>query len=352
MAARGTAGRAVRARAIGWSLTSWVLFAGSGPLAKGVMAAGWSPAQVTSARIAVAAMLLVTVVAVLRPRALRFGRGEVGLLLGYGLLGVAGVQVLFFVAVDRIPVGVAMVLVNLAPALVALWVRTVRRTRLPGTVWLGIGAAAGGSTLVAQIWQGTRVDLFGIAAGLGSALCSAGFFLLGEHGARKHDPAGLTAIALALGMIAAMALAPPWTLSRSLLTAPVALHGARIPAWSVLLVLAVLGTVVPYLAGLHAMRYLSSASASVLAVVEPLVAAALAWLLFGQSLGPGQLAGAVIMLTGALLVQVTMPSGREGLSTRGDDPLADPPSVIGSDDGVRVGDAAGGAVGIDGQTLR
>ncbi|WP_328648694.1 EamA family transporter [Amycolatopsis sp. NBC_00348] len=296
-----------RARATGLSLTSWVLFASSGPVAKAVMATGWSPAAVTAVRIGLAAVLLVPVVGVLRPRALRFRRGDLWLLLGYGVLGVAGVQLFFFVAVARVPVGVAMVLVNLAPALVALWVRVVRRTRLPGAVWLGIGLAVAGLALVAQIWQGARLDLPGVAAGLGAAICSAGYFLLGEHGASRHDPFGLTAAGLAIGAVVVMAVSPPWTLPTGLFAAPADLGGLRVPVWLALVALAVAGTVLPYLAGLQSLRALPSAVASVLALVEPLVAAALAWLLLGQTLGPAQLAGAVILLAGAVVVQVAGP---------------------------------------------
>lgn len=305
----------VRARATAWSLTSWVLFASSGPLAEAVIAAAWSPAAVAFVRIALAAALLIPVVAVFRPRALRFRRSDLPLLVGYGLLGVAGVQLLFLIAVQRIPIGVAMVLVNLAPALVALWVRYVRRIHLPTAVWLGIGLAATGLTLVAQIWDSTRLDALGIAAGLGSAICSAGYFLLGEHGARKHDPLALTSAGLTIGAIAVAALAAPWTLHAGQFTTPAVLGGLPLPAWLVLLALAIAGTALPYLAGLRALRDLPSTLASVLSVVEPLVAAALAWLLLGQSLTPIQITGAAIMLVGAILVQLTVPEDHSPTST-------------------------------------
>jgi len=292
--------RTTKGTATGLSLLSWVLFAGSGPVAKAVMAAGWSPVAVTSMRIAVAALVLVPVVAVLRPRALVFARGEVWLLVGYGVLGVAGVQLFFFVAVSRVPVGVAMVLVNAAPVLVALWVRVVRRTRLPRLVWLGIGLALAGLALVAQLWQVDRLDLLGVAAGLASAVCSAGYFLLGEHGASRHDSFGITAAGLAIGAVVVLAVSPVWTLSGP----PAMLGGLLIPAWLAVLALAIFGTAVPYLVGLRALRDLSSTRASVLALVEPLVAAGLAWLLLGQSLGAVQLAGAAVLLAGAMLVQL------------------------------------------------
>src|ERR1044072_2310902 len=174
-----------RGGAVGLSLVSWVLFAGSGPVAKAVMAAGWAPAGVTSLRIAVAAVVLVPVVAVVRPRALVFARGDWWLLLGYGGLGVAGVQLCFFVAVARVPVGVAMVLVNAAPVLVALWVRVVRCTRLPGLVWVGIVLAIAGFALVGRLWHVDGLALLGVGGGLAAAVCSAGFFLLGEHSAGR-----------------------------------------------------------------------------------------------------------------------------------------------------------------------
>lgn len=305
-----------RARATGLSLTSWVLFASSGSLAAAVMAVGWSPAAVTSARLVAAAALLVPMVAMVRPRALQFSRTDLWLLFGYGVLGVAGVQLLFFVAVARVPVGVAMVLVNVAPVLVALWVRVVRGTRLPGRVWLGIGLALAGPASVAQVWQGAELDLLGVAAGLGAAICSAGYFLLGEHGASRHDSFGVTAVGLAIGAVLVAAVAPPWTLPSGLLTADAVLGGLRIPVWLVLLVLAIAGTVLPYVAGLRALRDLPAPLASVLGLVEPLAAAALAWLLLGQELGPVQLAGAVLLLTGAVLVQLARPEPASGHRAR------------------------------------
>ncbi|MEC3914698.1 EamA family transporter [Nocardia sp. CDC160] len=297
----------VRARATGWSLISWTLFATSGPLAKAVMAAGWSPAEVTVARIGMAAGVLLPVVAVVRPQALKFRRGDLWTLGGYAALGVAGVQLLFFVAVQRVPIGLVMVLVNLAPVLVALWAQFVRRTRLPGQAWWGIGFAMAGLALVAQVWQGARLDVVGVAAALGAAICSAGYFLIGEYGATRHDPFGMTAAGLTIGATLLAVLTPPWSLPMNLLTTPVTLGNLRPPIWSALLVLAIAATVVPYLTGLYALRQLPASASATLALVEPLVAALLAWAFLGQALAPLQIVGAVIILIGATLVQLHLP---------------------------------------------
>ncbi|WP_433590504.1 EamA family transporter [Nocardia sp. CA-145437] len=172
-----------------------------------------------------------------------------------------------------------------------------------------------GPGLTIQRWLSRRgrqtsgLNLLGLTAALGSAICSAAYFLLGEYGARRSDPFGLTATGLLIGAVAVTVIAPPWTFSSDLLTAPTALGDRHPPAWPVLLILAALGTAVPYLTGLRALRDLSPIAASVLAVVEPLAATVLAWLLLGQSLHPTQILGAVIMLIGATAVQVGGVSG-------------------------------------------
>jgi len=111
-----------------------VCFSTSGPLAKPIMDAGLSPQQVAGIRIGVAAVILLVVVALTRPQVLRIRRADLRIVLGYGLVAVAAVQVVYFIAVSRIPIGVAMLLEYTAPVLVALWVRFVRGTVLPRRV--------------------------------------------------------------------------------------------------------------------------------------------------------------------------------------------------------------------------
>lgn len=84
------------------------------------------------------------------------------------MFGVAGAQAFFFVAVTRIPVGVAVLLEFTAPVFVALSVRFVRHRRLPTAVWLGIALAMARLAMVAQVWHGSALNPVGVAAGFGS----------------------------------------------------------------------------------------------------------------------------------------------------------------------------------------
>ncbi|WP_433263810.1 EamA family transporter [Actinosynnema sp. CS-041913] len=284
-------------RGLALALLSSLTFGMSGVLAKPVMATGVTATQVTSARIGISAVLLLAFVALARPRALRFARRDWGLLVGYGLFGVIGAPLLFFVSAARIPVGIAMLLEFTAPILVALWVRFVRKTRLAGAVWWGMAVALLGLALVGEVWRSVQLDTVGVLAGLGSAVCTAAYYLLGEKAAGKHDPFGVLAVGMMVGAVVLAVLSPPWLV-------PMGRDTELGPTWILLLGLAFVATAVAYLAGIVSLRHLSSSAASVIGLLEPLVATVLAWWLLGEALTVVQVAGAVVLLSGAAVVQV------------------------------------------------
>jgi drug/metabolite transporter (DMT)-like permease len=306
-------------------------FGTSGPLAKAAMDAGLSPEQVASARICLGAVLLLVGTVLFRPRALRVRRRDLPTLVAYGVVGVAAVQLLYFVTVARLPIGVAMLLEYLSPVLVTLWVRFVRRTRLPRSVWLGVGIAVAGLVLVAQVWDGLALNTVGVIAGLATAACSATYFLLGERSVATGDPVGITTWGLVIGAAAMTVIAPPWTVPGALLTRQATFGPWQPPVWVLLLAVAVIATVVAYLAGMASLRHLPSSVVSVLSLIEPVTATALAWALLGQSLGAVQVAGGAVLLTGAVIVQVT--SRRAG--------PAEPDSVTPGSLSARSSDADG-----------
>ena len=202
-----------------------VCFGTSGPLVKPTMDAGLSPQQVASFRIAVAAVLLLAFVAVTRPALLRVRRADLPLLAGYGLVGVAAVQLLYFAAVSRIPIGVAMLLEFTAPVLVALWVRFVRRVILPARMWVGTALALLGLAMVAEVWQGLRLDALGPAVRHRRGPVRGGV-LPGRRARRpaRIPPLGLVTWGMVVGAVAIAVIAPPWSLPGDILGADAGLR--------------------------------------------------------------------------------------------------------------------------------
>lgn len=281
-----------------------ICFGTSGPLVKPTMDAGLSPQQVASFRIALAAAMLLAFVAVTRPRLLRLRRSDLPLLIGYGLVGVAAVQLLYFAAVSRIPIGVAMLLEFTSPVLVALWVRFVRRVVLPARMWVGTALALLGLAMIAEVWEGLRLDALGLLFGVGAALCAAAYFLIGERGVSTLPPLGLVTWGMVVGAVAISVMAPPWSLPGEIMASTTDFGGLDVPVWTLLVTCAVISTAVAYLLSISAMRYLPANVVSVIAVCEPIVATTLAWLILGQALTVMQVIGAVVLLAGATVVQL------------------------------------------------
>ncbi|TDV46351.1 EamA family transporter [Actinophytocola oryzae] len=281
-----------------------VCFGTSGPLVKPTMDAGLSPQQVASFRIALAAVLLLGFVGLTRPALLKVPRAALPLLFGYGLVGVAAVQLLYFAAVSRIPIGVAMLLEFTSPVLVALWVRFVRRVVLPPRMWVGTALTLVGLALVAEVWQGLRLDALGLLFGVGAALCAAAYFLVGGRAVGALPALGLVTWGMVIGAVVIGVIAPPWSLPGEVLGADAAFGGWQVPVWVLLVTCAVVSTAVAYLLSINSMRFLPANVVSVIAVVEPIVATVLAWLVLGQELSAAQVVGAVVLLAGATVVQL------------------------------------------------
>jgi drug/metabolite transporter (DMT)-like permease len=160
-----------------------------------------------------------------------------------------------------------------------------------------------GLAMVAQVWQGVTLNGVGLLAGFGAALCSAGYFLLGERAVADIDPLGLVTWGMVIGAVAIGFVAPPWTWPAGLLGTQVAFGAWHPPVWLLLTLLVLIATVLAYVCGSSALRHLPASVASVLGLVEPVLVTVTAWALLGEELTWVQLLGSAILLAGAFLVQ-------------------------------------------------
>src|SRR6478672_6119644 len=145
-----------------------LLFVQNAGVSRVALRAGVDPVELTTLRVTGTAAVLVLVAVLFRRDALRPPGGRLGLLLVVnGLVGVAALQWTYFVAIDRLPVGMALLLEYQAPILVALWARFVQGEQVRGRIWLGLALAWGGLAAATGIWKGLTFDGIGVAAGLG-----------------------------------------------------------------------------------------------------------------------------------------------------------------------------------------
>ncbi|MEU6777217.1 EamA family transporter [Streptomyces sp. NPDC046759] len=293
---------------LGLALASALAFGGSGVAAKPLIEAGLAPLHVVWLRVAGAAVVMLPVA--VRHRALL--RRRPALLAGFGLLAVAGVQACYFAALSRIPVGVALLIEYLAPALVLGWVRFVQRRPVTRAAALGVVLAAGGLACVVEVWSGLSFDALGLLLALGAACCQVGYFVLADHGGdagdEAPDPLGVIAYGLLAGALVLTVVARPWNMRWSVLTGSADMNGTAVPALALLCWIVLIATVVAYVTGVLSVRRLSPQVAGVVACLEAVIATVLAWVLLGEHLSVPQLAGGAVVLVGAFIAQSSAPA--------------------------------------------
>ncbi|MFF2810304.1 DMT family transporter [Streptomyces sp. NPDC058000] len=308
-----TARRSGRGAGLGLALVSALAFGGSGVAAKPLIAAGLEPLHVTWLRVTGAALVMLPVA--WRHRDLP--RRRPALLAGFGLLAVAGVQACYFAAISRIPVGVALLIEYLAPALVLGWVRFVQKRPVTRAAAVGVVLAVGGLACVVEVWSGLTFDAVGLALALGAACCQVGYFVLSDHGGddtgdAAPDPLGVIAYGLLFGAVILTLIARPWAMNWSVLGGTADLNGVGVPALLLLAWIVLVATVTAYLTGVVSIRRLSPQVAGVVACLEAVIATVLAWVLLGEHLSAPQIAGGAVVLIGAFIAQSAKPPTEPG----------------------------------------
>jgi drug/metabolite transporter (DMT)-like permease len=293
---------------LGYALTVAAagLFAVNGTVSTLALQAGIPAPWLTALRCGGAAVVLLTVLAAVAPARLRVSWREVPFLAAFGVVGIALTQCLYYVAIGRLPVGIALVFEMTAPVLIALWVWLVRGERVRRRLWAALGLSLSGLTLVAEVWTGGGgLDVVGVVAALAAALCLATYYLMGERGTATRDPVALTCWSfVAAGLFWAVA-APFWPFDVGVLgtSVPVSSGSLELPLWALVGWIVVLGAVLPFWLSLAALRHLPPTTAGLVATVEPVLASVVAWLWVEQVLSGWQVLGGIVVLVGIGLAQ-------------------------------------------------
>ena len=290
-------------RGLLWALVSCLSFGASGTLAKGLMVVGWSPLATVWVRVAGAALLMgLPALWVMRHR-LPVLRRYAGLIVAYGLVAVACTQLFYFLAVQTLPVAVALLIEYLAPIIVIGWL-WLRHGQRPGPLTvLGVVFAVAGLSLVLGITGAVPVDLAGLAWALGAAVSLAVYFVLSARPAPELPPLVLIGCGMIVGALTLGAIGLTGVLPFTWSAEPVALGPWTVSPVLPLALLVLVSAVLAYTSGLFAVRLLGSRVASFVGLAEVLAAVGYAWVLLGELPTVLQLAGGVAILLGATAVK-------------------------------------------------
>ena len=290
-------------------LTAAVLFGINGTVSKVVLGSGITSLELTQVRSTCAALGFLLAVLVIRPGALRVTPRELLYLAIFGVTGVAFVQWLYFVAIHRLPVGIALLIQYLAPLLVALFARYVLHERVRKRIWLALVLALAGLGLVVELWSGLALDGVGVLACLGAAFAYATYVLMAEREMTHRDAASLSFWGFLFAALFWAIVQPIWRFPFERLDDSVSLLGnlgdRTAPVWLLMLFVVGVGTMITFALITGALRHVSATRVGITAMVEPVAASVVAWLWLGETFGAVQLLGGAVVLAAIVLAQTS-----------------------------------------------
>jgi drug/metabolite transporter (DMT)-like permease len=284
------------------------LWATNGTVAKVILQSGdLSSQRLAEVRSTGAFVGLALVVALARPTALRVPRAELPFLAAFGVLGLALVQWTYFAAIERLEIGIALLIQYTAPLMIALWARFAMGEHVRARVWLALALALFGLGLVVDFWRGLSLDGIGVLFAVGAAGSFALYILLAERGVGRRDPVSLLCLGMLFSTVFWSIVLPWWSFPTGIFRDEVSLLGNlaeySVPVWLLIAWVVVLGTIVPFALLVGALRHLSATRVGIAAMFEPVAATIVAYLWLDEALSGLQLIGGALVLSGILLAQ-------------------------------------------------
>jgi drug/metabolite transporter (DMT)-like permease len=297
------------------ALASAATFGTSGTFATSLFNAGWSTGAVVTARMSIAALVLLVPGVIALRHALPDLRGphasrSMAVVLVYGTFAVATAQFCYFQAVERLSVGVALLLEYLGIILVVFWMWLMHGQRPRRLTVVGSLVAMGGLALVLDLTGDQHLNLGGVLWGLGAAVGLAVFFVISAREGDLVPPLVLAWGGLTVGALTFLLLAAVGLLPMQAKFVQVAFSHHHVSWLAPVLGIALISAAFAYVAGINAARLLGARLASFVGLAEVLFAVFFAWLLLDQLPSGLQLVGGAFIIAGVTLVKIDEASVR------------------------------------------
>lgn len=285
----------------------------NGIVSKWVMEAGLSPWRLTEIRTSGSLLALLLYLALKgRLHLLRPAREEYGLLALFGVVGIAAVQSFYFYSILRLHVSIALIIEFTAPIWIVLYLRFIKKVQISQSMWFGLLAAFLGLTLVGEVWKGLTLDGLGVISSFLDALSLAAYFLLGRTLGKIRGTDTMLVWGFGITSLLFAVVQPWWSFPFHIFRAEINLNGhftgCHLPGWLLIIFIILIGTVLPYLLVLAGVNALSAQTASIIGMLEPVLAGIFGWVLLKETFSAIQLVGAGTVLVGIFIANEKIPT--------------------------------------------
>lgn len=287
-------------------IISILLFASNGSVSKSLLVFGIDATRLSQIRVTGAFLVLLVFALFLVRDQLKVKRPELLPIISYGIIGVALVQFLYFVAIERMPIGVALVIEYTAPVLVALWARFGEKEPVKKRVWLALALTLFGLSLVTNIWNGFTLDSIGFIAAALAAVSLAIYFITGEKLVQKRSALAIVTLAFGASTIFWAIILPWWNFDTDIFSGQVSFPENSLNMVSISLMMLwmiVMGTIAPFFLSFVALSHLKARTVAIVGTLEPVFASAVAFFVLNESLLAIQLLGGAVVIAGVVLAE-------------------------------------------------
>ena len=262
---------------------------------RNLMAAGLSPTGIVVVRNFGGMLLLLAVFAVKDRGVFRVRREHLKYFFGTGIISVVLFTSCYFSCQKICSLAVASILLYTAPSFVGilsamLWKEPVTKKKL-----LALALTLVGCACVCGVFDGgLTVTFTGILLGLGAGFFYALYSVFGRYALAHYSSMTVTVWTFIFAGPASLVMLRPAEM-RAVFTAP--------SAWLLAAGLVVFSTVAPYILYTRGLARVESGKASIMASLEPVVAALAGVLIFGEPMGLLTLLGILCVLAGVYILR-------------------------------------------------
>ena len=271
------------------------MFALGGNIARYMLDDGVSATRLSQLRSAGSLVLLAIALTLTKPHLMRVRRRDVPQLAFLGICGLALVHATYYAAIDRLEIGVALVIQYMAPLLLLVWLRFRHGRRLAPNLWGAVALSIAGCALVVRAYDPGALDGKGVLYAAGAAVTFAIYMVASERAGHRYESVTTLLWAFAFATVFWSVVEPWWTFPFGRVDV---LYGLGV---------IIVGTLLPFICVVAALRHLPAPRAAVAATLEPVLAAVFAWWLHDEHLALVQLTGGALVLGAVLWVQSHRP---------------------------------------------
>ena len=277
-------------------LAAGILWGMIGLFNRYLIAGGFTPRTIVLVRN-FGGFLLMTVLFFFMDRSIfRIKARHLPIFLGTGVVSVVLFTLLYFSCQEQCSLAVAAILLYTAPAFVMLMSALFFRETITKQKLLALAAAFLGCVAVSGVFSGgLSVTVGGLLMGIGSAFFYALYSIFARLGLAHYQPLTVTYYTFVCAGIASLFMENPAT-AVQLLTSSVTLP-------LLALGLVVLCTVAPFVLYTRGLSQMEGGKASILASIEPVAAAVIGILAFGEPLSFGVIAGLCCILLSVCILK-------------------------------------------------